>query len=146
MGQPLSLREQLKRCTVQLLVPGKSLGTGFFVAPGLILTCAHVVQTAREASIPVEVSTWDNQPIGPGSIEKYLLEKIPVKDSIPGQKAPYLYPDLALVRVKLMDRPCVYLNADVSSGNQLYVYGYPDNFPNGDEVEFISEGESRIDN
>jgi hypothetical protein len=87
-----SLREQLKRCTVRLLVPGKSLGTGFFVAPGLILTCAHVVQTAQENNSSIEVYTWDGQSLGLGSIDKYIMEKIPIKDTLPGQKfQPTLY-------------------------------------------------------
>jgi hypothetical protein len=146
VGQPPSLREQLKRCTVQLFVPGKSLGTGFFVAPGLILTCAHVVRPAQENNLLVEVSTSDGQSLGQGSIQQYLLEKIPAKNTLPGQKLEYLYPDLALLQVKSTDHPCVYLHGQVSSGNQLYVYGYPDNFPSGDAVEFTSEGESRIDN
>ncbi len=145
MGQLPSLREHLKRCTVQLLVPGKSLGTGFFVAPGFILTCAHVVQTAREHNLPVEVYTWDGQSLGLGSIDKYIVEKIPLKDTLPGQKFQYLYPDLALLRVKQTDHPCVYLDAQVSNDDQLYIYGYPDNFPGGDEAGFAFEGESRID-
>ncbi len=145
MGQPPSLREQLRRCTVQLLVPKKSLGTGFFVAPGLILTCAHVVQIAQENNTPIEVSAWDGRAIGPGSIQKFVVEKIPARENLPGQKIQYLYPDLALLQVKLMDRPCVYLDKQVSSGDLLYTYGYPDNYPGGDEVEFAFEGESRID-
>jgi hypothetical protein len=146
MGQLLALRDQLKRCTVQILVPEKSLGTGFFVAPGLILTCAHVVQRAWENNLPVEVWTWDGQSLGLGSIDIYALEKIPIKDTLPGHKFQFLYPDLALLQVKLQNHPCVYLDAQVNSGNQLYVYGYPDNFPGGDEAEFTLEGESRIDN
>lgn len=78
MKQSLSLREQLQQCTVQLVVPGKSLGTGFFVAPGLILTCAHVVQVAQEQNLSVEVQTWDGQFIGLGSISTLLLEKISI--------------------------------------------------------------------
>jgi hypothetical protein len=146
MRQLPSLRKQLKRCTVQLLVSKKSLGTGFFVAPGLILTCAHVVQTAQEDNLSVEVHTWDGQSLGLGSIDKYILEKIPNKDNFPGQKFQYLYPDLALLQVKLVDHPCVYLNVQVGSKDKLYIYGYPSNFPNGDEAEFAFEGESRIDN
>ncbi len=145
MGQPPSLREQLRRCTVQLLVPNKSLGTGFFVAPGLILTCAHVIQIAQENNTSIEVSAWDGRAIGPGSIQKFVVEKIPARENLPGQKIQYLYPDLALLQVKLMDHPCVYLDAQVRSGDLLYAYGYPDNYPGGDEVEFAFEGESRID-
>jgi len=145
MGEPLSLREQLRRCTVQLLIPKKSLGTGFFVAPGLILTCAHVVQIAQENNLPIEVSAWDGQAIGPASIQKFVVENIPARENLPGQKIQYLYPDLALLQVKLMDHPCVYIDAQVNSDNRLYTYGYPDNYPGGDGEGFAFEGESRID-
>jgi hypothetical protein len=145
MKQSLSLREHLRQCTVQLVVPGKSLGTGFFVAPGLILTCAHVVQAAQAQNLPVEIRTWDGQFIGMGSIQTFLLENIPVKQTLPGQRPSHLYPDLALVLVAFNDHPCVLLDAQVSGGDPLYTYGYPDNFPAGDEAEFVFEGESRID-
>lgn len=145
MQQPLSLQEQLRRCTVQLFVPGKSLGTGFFVAPGLILTCAHVVQIAQEQKLTVEVRAWDGQFIGIGSISTFLLEKIPVKQALPGQRSSHLYPDLALVQVAFIDHPCVLLDVQVNRGDPLYTYGYPNNFPAGDEAEFVFVGESRID-
>jgi|GEM_PF-1940255 len=145
MQQDSSLREQLKQCTVQLVVPGKSLGTGFFVAPGLILTCAHVVQIAQEQRLAVEVRTWDGQFIGVGSISTFLLEKIPLPQALPGQRPFHLYPDLALVQVAFTNHPCVLFGAQVRSSDPLYTYGYPDNFPAGDEAEFVFEGESRID-
>lgn len=145
MKQFPSLHEQLKQCTVQIVVPGKSLGTGFFVAPSFILTCAHVVQVAQEQHVPIEVSTWDNQFIGVGALRTYMQEKILNTQMLPGQKIPYLYPDLAIVQVALADHPCVYLDGQVNSGDPLYTYGYPENFPGGDETEFVYEGESRID-
>lgn len=44
MGQ---LEDLLQDCTVKLLLPGRSgWGTGFFVAPRLLLTCAHGVREA----------------------------------------------------------------------------------------------------
>lgn len=79
-------------------------------------------------------------------LTRYVLEKISIMDTLPGQKFQYLYPDLALLHVTLTNHLCVYLDIQASSGNQLYIYGYPDNFPAGDEAEFIFEGESRIDN
>ena len=55
----LQLDELLKLCTVKLSVPGKvGWGTGFFVAPGKILTCAHVVKDA--GGQPVKVC-WQGQ-------------------------------------------------------------------------------------
>ncbi|MEN8446805.1 MAG: hypothetical protein ABG776_17545, partial [Cyanobacteria bacterium J06555_13] len=45
------LDELLQHCTVRIEVPGqKGWGTGFFVAPGLILTCAHVVKSLNADS------------------------------------------------------------------------------------------------
>ena len=38
---PQRLDELLQECSVKITVPG-GWGTGFFVAPGLILTCDHV--------------------------------------------------------------------------------------------------------
>src|SRR5258706_15600768 len=107
MGQTLQLRELLKLCTVRLLVIGWSQGTGFFVAPGLILTCAHVVQSAKKNNLPVKVFTWDSQSLGHGTIEKYANEELPVKDAITDAHLTNLYPDLALLRVEQNDQPCV---------------------------------------
>ncbi|MEA5627352.1 trypsin-like serine protease [Nostoc sp. UHCC 0251] len=45
--------DDLQRCTVRLNV-SSSQGTGFFVAPNWILTCAHVVESAKDN--PVQVS------------------------------------------------------------------------------------------
>lgn len=44
------LEELLQQCTVKITVPG-GWGTGFFVASGLVLTCAHVVRRAADAPI-----------------------------------------------------------------------------------------------
>src|SRR5262245_34980271 len=41
------LLQLLQRCTVRIDA-GDEQGTGFFVAPGLLLTCDHVVCDARE--------------------------------------------------------------------------------------------------
>lgn len=46
------LEELLQRCTVKLRVPGQmGWGTGFFVAPGWILTCAHVVKSVQDSGL-----------------------------------------------------------------------------------------------
>src|SRR5437588_2255218 len=55
-----SLYELLYTSTVRITVPKVSQGTGFFVAPGRVLTCAHVIQSALKSNIPVEIS-WNNQ-------------------------------------------------------------------------------------
>src|SRR5205814_2153524 len=57
-----SLYELLADCTVRILSNSAS-GTGFFVAPGLILTCAHVIANAQQGGmqkLPVKVF-WKGQ-------------------------------------------------------------------------------------
>ncbi len=59
------LYELLRRCTVRLSASGIQ-GTGFFVAPDLILTCAHVVKKAGLGVIPVILrpTDWKTSPFG----------------------------------------------------------------------------------
>lgn len=119
------LEDLLQQCTVKLTLPDRlGWGTGFFVAPEWILTCAHVVQEAKGQ--PVQVR-W----------QKRELEAV-VGRSLP---SPY---DLALLRVALpidANPPCVYLDAEIRSRDPLYLFGYPDqDFPNGCPATFSCEG------
>ncbi|NEQ55122.1 MAG: trypsin-like peptidase domain-containing protein, partial [Leptolyngbya sp. SIO3F4] len=48
----LRIDELLQQCTVKLSVPETGqTGTGFFIAPGYILTCGHVVQGGETCSV-----------------------------------------------------------------------------------------------
>lgn len=120
------LEELLQQCTVKLTLFKQSWGTGFFVAPEWILTCAHVVQKIEGESIQVR---WQNQENWAQAI---------VERSLP---EPY---DLALLRVTLptnANPSCVYLDATAHSRDPLYLFGYPDrDFPNGCPVTFSCEG------
>ncbi len=121
------LEALLEQCTVKLTLPGRmGWGTGFFVAPEWILTCAHVVQEAKGQSVQVR---WQNQ--------ENWAEAV-VERSLPD---PY---DLALLRVTLptdANPPCVYLDVAIQSRDPLYLFGYPDqDFPNGCPVTFSCEG------
>jgi WD40 repeat protein len=116
------LYDLLHQCTVRLAIPKSSYGTGFFVAPGLILTCAHVVKTAQLEGSPVEV-LWGGQ--------QYFAQ---VVSYFPDP------PDLALLEVPLTDHPCVMLQAEVFPLDPLYSYGYTDDHPNGDPATFVMEG------
>jgi tetratricopeptide (TPR) repeat protein len=120
------IEDLLHQCTVKLTLPSGGWGTGFFVAPEWILTCAHVVQKANGE--PVQVR-WQNQENwAKAVVERSLL-------------SPY---DLALLRVTLptdANPPCVYLDEEILSRDPLYLFGYPDlDFPNGCPVTFNSEG------
>ena len=143
MGEQPQLEEFLKQCTVRLAVPGTSLGTGFFVAPGLVLTCAHVVKTAREKNLQVEAYLWDGTPIGTATTQVFLLEKIVVTS--PVKPVEYLFPDIALLQVEHKEHPCVYLDTHTRSGDIFYSFGYTGFYPQGDAARFMYVGESQID-
>lgn len=113
----------LRQCTVRLSVAGvKGHGTGFFVAPGLVVTCAHVVKGGNTKAIDV---VWRDQSY---CAEPYRL----VGD-----------PRIDLALLKLTDpppHPCVYLLDDAQTGDQLYSFGYPDDYLEGDSARAEYEG------
>lgn len=112
-----------KRCTVRLST-SKESGTGFFVAPGFLLTCAHVVGNVESDKISVTVQ-WE---------EKTYLAKIACL-------VPDPYPDLALLKLEdaPLSHPCMFLHhlhQEPRINDDLYGYGYPDLYPNGDPSSF----------
>jgi hypothetical protein len=117
----LSIYQLLRNCTVRIELNNKPNGTGFFVAPGRVLTCAHVFDGAASGSLAI---TWKQQ-------------KQPAR-LIQGSSSDY--PDLALLEVDIVDHPCVYLQDDAQPFDRLYTYGYPDNYPNGDPATPECEG------
>src|SRR5438105_4692765 len=119
---PQSLYDLLHNCIVRVATP-EAQGTGFFVAPGLILTCYHVVEPARQNNSPIEVS-WNGQTI--------LAQ---IKDFREVDKS-----DLALLTVNLSNHSCVLLCGGAEPYNHLYSYGYPDIEPHGASTTFECEG------
>jgi hypothetical protein len=119
-----SLIDLLHRSTVKLTV-GREQGTGFFVAPGLILTCAHVVKEA--GTTPIQVRWQHRHDFAEATIERFLPDI-----------------DIALLRFNPPPNtnvPCVLLDAVVESRDPLYLFGYPDqDFPNGCPATFNCEG------
>src|SRR4028118_112863 len=117
----------LQQCTLRVSVPGGH-GTGFFVAPQLILTCAHVVKSANHEKIDV---FW------PYKNQQYIasLENIPLEKHLDVAILKFNFPDL--------DHPCI--NFDWSSpelSDDLFSYGYPQDYSEGDSATFKYEGES----
>lgn len=127
-----TIYDYLHQCTMRLSVSGEDEhGTGFFVAPSLILTCAHVVQGANNKQQPVEMYRHGQRPSDFAQITHFRPDV-----------------DLALLQANLTNHPCVYLLPDLKSDDDLYTYGYPaDNRAsplydrsNGDSVTFTFEG------
>ncbi|HEY0753014.1 MAG TPA: trypsin-like peptidase domain-containing protein [Ktedonobacteraceae bacterium] len=118
-----SLYELLQQCTVRISIPQTARGSGVFVAPGLILTCAHVVAAAQEQGQEISI-TWKDQTF-PARIKEYRARP---------------YPDIALLQVDFVEHACVSLGSDVRPFDKLYGYGYPDDYPDGDSVTLSCEG------
>jgi tetratricopeptide (TPR) repeat protein len=120
------LNDLLSACTVKL-VSGTSVGTGFFVAPGKVLTCAHVIESSKVAL----------QPYWKGSLLE--VEKIATTLGPDGQG-----PDLALITLK--DPPqhaCCILGADYPQvEDTLVTLGYTSDYAQGDSASFKCEGGS----
>lgn len=120
-----SLTDLLENCTVRIEV-GQYLGTGFFVAPGLILTCAHVIKPQPGRNPPIRVFYKKKH---------YKSEKISREHIFIGD-----YPDLALLRVDIPKHPCVYLDGDFQVRDEFYSYGYTLNQPKGEGITVDCEG------
>jgi hypothetical protein len=121
------LQRLIEYCTSLIALQSGVTGTGFFVAPGLILTCSHVVKDAyQDKSLNITVK-WQQREFS-AQISEY---------SDP------LYPDLALLQISETNHPCVYLHRlfpNLETGRRLYSYGYSD--LGGDSAHFEYEGPS----
>lgn len=120
------LEDLLQQCTVKITVPG-GWGTGFFVAPGLILTCTHVVRKAADLQVTVF----------------YSARQAPLSSIVKVKADDGKTLDLALVELSepLPDHPCVLLDEEpVAIGQALYSYGYLESYTNAAPVRPVNEG------
>lgn len=114
-----ALTDLLRECSVQISV-ANSTGSGFLVASGRILTCAHVVESAHDQAEELWISRRGER------IQAQLKAYAPAAD-------------LALLEIPDAGYPCVYLDAAVEIGDEFYAFGYPGATPGyGD----YSEGDS----
>lgn len=122
------LDELLQCCTVKLKVPGKVVwGSGFLVAPGRILTCAHVVKEVKLGG-KVQVSGKNETSFPEATLAKSLPDY-----------------DLALLYFSpppTDNLPCVYLSSEFQPYDKFYTFGYSDQFPDGTSVTSKCEGET----
>ncbi len=122
------LEELLKSCTVKISIPDQGgWGTGFFVAPGLILTCAHVVRKAVDKQVNI---FWPFQNQDLSATVKKMFDD--------GKTL-----DIALLTLAepWPNHPCVLLDeASVAIGQKLYSYGYLKSYSNAAPVYSTNEG------
>ena len=111
----LTLPELLRSCVVRISAAGET-GSGVLVAPGKILTCAHVVQPAMaNGADRVEVVHQDRK-FGGRIIDLTRSSSDPI----------YAYPDLAIVQAdELSEHPCAWI-CDTKLGEKapLTAYGH----------------------
>jgi Trypsin-like peptidase domain/NACHT domain len=142
-----SNREQLVtalRDATVALSAGTKVGTGLFIASGLVLTCAHVVEevigstpsTAHSGGSRLVQGEWRKQPVTLEVLSEWFRPK---EDG---------GPDLALLRVRgELAHPVACLSGTAEPGDELWAYGYPDGlYRGGDPLTFTFEGPAqRID-
>ena len=120
------LYDLLLACTVRLRAAGRN-GTGFFVAPGLVLTCAHVVNVDQPAQVI-------HAEVRGRTLPASLVER---------RADPY--PDVALLRVEPTHHPYVQLDPDVQPHDDVFCFGYPRDYSGGDSVLAVYEGPAYVD-
>jgi Trypsin-like peptidase domain/CHAT domain len=117
----------LRACTVRIDVGGQPEGSGFFVSPGHVVTCFHVVEPAlsgSEMTKTIDVSDVANVP--------YTVEA--VANQWPDD-------DLAVIRVVPSDsHRCVLLIQGQRKGDDFGTFGYPQGHREGVPRSLVAEG------
>lgn len=122
--------DALPPCTVRIDVGDSHSGTGFFVAPNVVVTCFHVLKSeevsSAEARREITILTADGR-------------RLPVLDR--RESSPTDADDLAVLRVDADgEHPCVLLDTGLRAGDPLHTYGYPIKHPEGEPTSILSEG------
>jgi hypothetical protein len=119
------LRQLLRDCLVQIdSTGGRPAGSGFFAAPGYVLTCSHVVQ--RRAPSPI-TGQWHGTPWS-GTVV-YASPAPPTgnddEDSEDGTATIWPEPDLAMIRLEDdIAHPCVRLGSgEPEEGSHMVAAG-----------------------
>ena len=90
----------------------------FFVAPGKLLTCGHVIK---------------NTHLDPKNIIiHYNQQDFPIVQILKYLPAPY--PDLALLQIAFTEHPFVYWDQRVEPRDPLYAYGFSKKFSSGEPM------------
>ncbi|WP_436532205.1 trypsin-like peptidase domain-containing protein [Actinoplanes sp. HUAS TT8] len=87
----------VRRCLVRIDTADGGAGSGFWIAPGLVLTCAHV---APQGTVTV---TWQSHRL----TGKVRQASPPRRADLAGS---WPYPDVALISVPGVDNDCVWLS------------------------------------
>lgn len=126
-----------KQCLVG--VRGDTVGSGFFAAPGFVVTCAHVAGATAGSVVKV---TWSE-----GEWEGRILAASPA----PPRGGLWPYPDLAILKLKdpPPEHPCVWWHDRIpDGGNRLTAIGLSDKYrprPEPVTADFEYQGVQMLD-
>lgn len=127
---PEKLEHLIWDCTVEIGLAGSSelAGCGFWISPGKVLTCAHVIQPDKAYSL-----RWDNLQLPAASISRYPEE---------GNPGEYPFPDLALIEIlgAPPPHPCARLNIRLRPFDRLYAPAFTRARPSGEPISGECEG------
>ena len=124
MSHTPDIQDFLVDCTVRVESSGRR-GTGFFIAPGLVLTCAHVIEDAASGDYTPSGADihW-----GGGQYAARVVRY----GASPS-------PNLAVLETNLKDHPCAYLFESLRPDDTLYVCGFSGEESSG-PVRLVLEG------
>ena len=123
------LEDLLRACTVRV-TGGPMPGAGFFVAPGKVLTCVHVIRDCRASAVRWERLAVRGERDGQLALEAERCRPIAVLADkgrpIPALECPY--PDIAVLEVDGLDgHPCVGIDLEwPSQADRFLLFGYPE--------------------
>ncbi len=121
-GQNKSFQKLLQESTLRLTALN-NYGTGFFVAPGFVLTCKHVIGELSNIENCIIKANWNGKEVAVKVVS--FLEN----------------DDVALLSIDLVNHPCIVLDKqEVEIGQILYTYGYPEKERDGNSASPTSEG------
>jgi hypothetical protein len=130
------LDQVVAECLVRISGANDGGGTGFFVAPGSVLTCAHVVEGIPEETVAV----WHLGQRLTGRISgRYPSER-------PAGRKLYPYPDLAVISVEQApSHGCVWLDLELPRlDDRLHCVGFSDTLkdkvPMAEPATFVFDG------
>lgn len=114
-GEAEHLVTLLKDCLVRVRV-GSQQGSGFFIAPGLVLTCAHVA--GADSGKPITLICGDGGSAGEG--------RVWAASGPPARHGLWPYPDLAVVEFESAPsgHPCVWLDDLPAAPGAMRIAGF----------------------
>jgi len=120
--------DALPECCVRIDVNGQHAGSGFFAAPGVVVTCNHVLRlgdlSSEEAGARISIiSAWDD----------VTYDVLDARDCNEED-------DLALLRVEATGHPFVLLDTGFRARDTFATFSFTDEAPQGAALTLSSEG------